>query len=167
MGLTGLQPHRGVNEEVQKRVGRQGRKQRKGWGALQHPESLMGHQRVSEEVHGNRSLGMERAGLEERISGKGIESLGIPLEGNSSMQGDEWEENGFKKKKKKPQWMSCGHRASLQARNIRATRWVTVGQSSLRGRRVVGWFSLPLTPCPLAFPCWKEPCSSPAVAKPP
>lgn len=73
------------------------RKQRKGWGALQHPESLLGQQRVSEEVQGNRSLGMERAGLEERIRGKGIESLGILLEGNSSMQGDEWEKNGFKK----------------------------------------------------------------------
>lgn len=48
-----------------------------------------------EDAHRNSSLGMERAGLEERISGKGIETLGIPLEGNSSMQGGEREENDF------------------------------------------------------------------------
>lgn len=105
-----------------------------------------------EDAHRNSSLGMERAGLEERISGKGIETLGIPLEGNSSMQGVSGRKMTFKE-------------VPLQTRNISATRWVTVGQSSLRGRRVVGWFSLPLPPCPLAFPCWKEPCSSPAVAK--
>lgn len=104
-----------------------------------------------EEAHRNSSSGMERAGLEKRISGKGIETLGIPLEGNN--RGMSGRNMAFLKK------------VPLQTRNISATRRVTVGQSSLRGRRVVGWFRLPLPPCPLASPCWKEPCSSPAVAK--